>query len=43
LTWPPRWLGRVGWFALIWTASVLALAAAALVFRALMNAAGLTG
>jgi hypothetical protein len=36
------WLRRIGWLALIWTASVLALAVIALVFRGLMTAAGLT-
>lgn len=35
-------LRRVGWLAIIWCASVATLAVAALVFRALMNAAGLT-
>jgi hypothetical protein len=36
------WLRRIGWMALIWTLSVLALAVVALVFRGLMSAAGLT-
>jgi hypothetical protein len=36
------WLRRIGWLALIWTASVLALAVVAIVFRLLMAAAGLT-
>jgi hypothetical protein len=36
------WLRRIGWLVLIWTGSVLALAAIALVFRGLMTSAGLT-
>jgi hypothetical protein len=32
----------VGWFVLLWSASVLALAVVALVFRVLMTTAGLT-
>ncbi|BCH21045.1 hypothetical protein MesoLjLc_08180 [Mesorhizobium sp. L-8-10] len=36
------WPKRIGWLILIWTASVLALGAVALVFRLLMNLAGLT-
>jgi len=32
---------QLGWFALIWAASVAALAVTALLFRVLMNAAGL--
>jgi hypothetical protein len=36
------WNSRLGWMVLIWTASVLTLAALALMFRVLMNAAGLT-
>jgi hypothetical protein len=36
------WLRRLGWFALIWSASVIALAGAALLLRALMSAAGMT-
>jgi hypothetical protein len=35
-------LRRVGWFILIWAASVLALGIVASVFRALMTLAGLT-
>jgi hypothetical protein len=38
----PSWPRRVGWLLLIWTASVLTLALLALVFRMLMNLAGLT-
>jgi hypothetical protein len=37
------WLRRIGWFVLIWTASVAALAVLALIFHALMSLAGLTG
>ena len=33
---------RIGWLILIWTASVIALAVVAGLFRILMNAAGLT-
>lgn len=36
------WLRRVGWLVLIWVASVAALAAVALVFRAVMSLAGMT-
>ena len=36
------WLRRIGWMALIWTASVLALAVVAIAFRLMMTAAGLT-
>jgi hypothetical protein len=36
-----RWLYRVGWFVALWAASVLALAVVALIFRAIMTAAGL--
>lgn len=36
------WLRRIGWLVLIWTASVAALAVVAIVFRLLMNAAGMT-
>lgn len=43
---PPRparsWLSRLGWLALIWAASVLALAAVAFLFRFAMGLAGLT-
>jgi hypothetical protein len=37
------WLSRGGWFVALWAGSVIALAAIALLFRAMMNAAGLTG
>jgi Protein of unknown function (DUF2474) len=37
-----RWLRQVGWLVAIWAASVTMLALAALVFRAVMSAAGLT-
>lgn len=36
------WLRRVGWLVLIWVVSVAALAAVALVFRAVMSLAGMT-
>jgi Protein of unknown function (DUF2474) len=36
------WPQRIGWLLLIWSASVAALAIVAVLFRALMNAAGLT-
>ncbi|MEN5277906.1 DUF2474 domain-containing protein [Brucella sp. TWI432] len=36
------WLRRVGWMILIWTGSVVALAIVALLFRLLMNLAGMT-
>jgi hypothetical protein len=36
------WLRRIGWLVLIWSASVLALAIVAALFRALMTLAGLT-
>jgi hypothetical protein len=36
------WLRRIGWLVLIWTASVVSLAAAAVLFRVMMNIAGLT-
>ncbi len=39
---PVSWPKRIGWLVLIWAASVLALGAVALVFRFLMNLAGLT-
>lgn len=39
---PANWPRRFGWLVLIWTASVLALGLVALLFRALMNMAGLT-
>ncbi len=38
----PSWARRVGWLVLIWTASVLALAAVAVIIRVFMSAAGLT-
>jgi hypothetical protein len=36
------WLRRVGWFALLWAMSVIALALVAGVLRIAMTAAGLT-
>ena len=36
------WAKRVGWLALIWTASVLALGLVAILIRMGMNAAGMT-
>jgi hypothetical protein len=41
---PPCRLGlrHVGWFVLLWTASVAVLAIVALTFRMLMNLAGMT-
>lgn len=36
------WLRRSGWLIAIWTASVLALGIAALLFRVMMSFAGLT-
>jgi hypothetical protein len=36
------WLRRIGWLALIWTASVFALAVVAILFRLVMAAVGLT-
>lgn len=38
---PRQWTRRLGWLALIWLASVTALAAVALLIRILMNLAGL--
>lgn len=38
----PSWLRRIGWLVLIWTLSVLALAAVAAVIRVIMTAVGLT-
>jgi len=37
-----KWLSRVGWLILIWTTSVLALGAVALILRAIMSAVGMT-
>jgi hypothetical protein len=37
------WPRRMGWLILIWIVSVTVLAAVAMLFRILMNAAGLTG
>ena len=39
---PKSWVKRIGWLVLIWTASVLALGAVAVLFRLVMNMAGLT-
>ncbi len=39
----PLWLRRIGWLVAIWTGSVAALAFVALLFRLIMNAAGLNG
>jgi hypothetical protein len=40
---PPRsWPKRLGWLVLIWAASVLTVGAVALLFRLIMNMAGLT-
>jgi hypothetical protein len=39
---PRTWLRRVGWLALIWAASVLALGVVAGLFRVVMNLAGMT-
>ena len=36
-----NWLRRIGWLLLIWTASVATLTVAAVLFRVLMNIAGL--
>ncbi|MFU0507774.1 DUF2474 domain-containing protein [Pseudaminobacter sp. NGMCC 1.201702] len=38
----PSWPRRIGWLVLIWTVSVVALGAVALLFRILMNMVGLT-
>lgn len=38
---PRRWARRLGWLALIWLASVTALAAVALLIRMVMTFAGL--
>jgi hypothetical protein len=41
---PPRrlWVRQVGWLVLLWTASIAVLAIVALIFRMLMNWAGMT-
>lgn len=39
---PKSWLKRFGWLALIWVLGVAALGIVAVIFRLLMNAAGLT-
>jgi len=41
---PPHrlWPRHVGWFVLLWTASVAVLAVVALILRMLMNLAGMT-
>jgi len=41
---PPRrlQLNRIGWVVLLWTASVAVLAIVSLIFRILMNLAGMT-
>jgi Protein of unknown function (DUF2474) len=36
------WVRHLGWFVLLWTASVAALGVVALVFHAVMSLAGLT-
>jgi Protein of unknown function (DUF2474) len=36
------WVRRVGWFIMLWTVSVIALAVVAAALRTLMNFAGLT-
>jgi Protein of unknown function (DUF2474) len=38
----PVWVRRIGWFVAIWLVSVIVLASAAALLRALMNFAGLT-
>jgi hypothetical protein len=37
------WLRRIGWFVLLWTASVAALGVVALILRAFISLAGLKG
>ncbi len=37
------WVRRTSWFVAIWAGSVLALGAVAMLMRALMSLAGLTG
>ncbi len=37
-----KWVRRVGWLVLIWTVSVSAMGLAALFFRLIMSASGLT-
>ncbi|HVK90041.1 MAG TPA: DUF2474 domain-containing protein [Mycoplana sp.] len=39
---PSSWPKRLGWLVLIWAASVLTVGAVALLFRLIMNMAGLT-
>jgi Protein of unknown function (DUF2474) len=39
---PHRWARRLGWMVLLWTASVALLAVVALIFRVIMNFAGMT-
>jgi Protein of unknown function (DUF2474) len=39
---PSSWATRIGWMALIWIASVVALAIVAVAFRLIMSIAGLT-
>lgn len=36
------WARRVGWLVLLWTAGVLVIAIVAMIFRLLMNFAGMT-
>jgi hypothetical protein len=36
------WIRRIGWFIVIWLASVIALALVAALLRSVMNLAGLT-
>jgi hypothetical protein len=36
------WMRNVGWFVLLWTASVAVLTIVSLIFRILMNLAGMT-
>lgn len=38
----PSWPRRIGWLVLIWASSVATLGVVALLFRLLMNLAGLT-
>ncbi|RXZ33375.1 DUF2474 domain-containing protein [Oxalobacteraceae bacterium CAVE-383] len=39
---PRRWLRRIGWMVLIWSASVAALGAAALALKLLMRLIGMS-